>query len=94
MIKITRREFLEMSGKGIALAAIPIIFKADPAIAFLSPAGENGKLSDYYEHFGVDESVIKEVMAAALERGGDYCDVFFQIYHCIFIHTHFSCHHA
>lgn len=35
-------------------------------------------LSDYYERFGVDEKTIREVMAEALSKGGDYCDVYFQ----------------
>ena len=38
----------------------------------------NLQLSDFYERFGVTERMIKEVMSAALSKGGDYCDVFFQ----------------
>ncbi len=77
MDKIKRREFLKWSAQGVAFATIPFIFKADPLLAFSSP-GEDGKLGDYYKHFGVDEKIIREVMAAALEKGGDYCDIFFQ----------------
>jgi TldD protein len=36
------------------------------------------KLLDYYNHFGVNESVIRKIISEALYRGGDYCDVFFQ----------------
>ena len=32
----------------------------------------------YLEHFGVSESIIKEVIAEGLSKGGDYCDVYFQ----------------
>ncbi len=78
MNKIKRREFLKIGAKGVAFATIPIIFKANPVAAFLTPPKEDAKLSDYYKHFGVDEKVIRDVMAAALERGGDYCDIFFQ----------------
>ena len=77
MQKLKRREFLKMGAQGIALATIPFVFKVNPLMAFASP-GENGKLGDYYRHFGVDEKIIREVMAAALEKGGDYCDLFFQ----------------
>ncbi|MCP4583065.1 MAG: TldD/PmbA family protein [candidate division Zixibacteria bacterium] len=47
-------------------------------MAFATPAGGERKLSDYYAHFGVDEKIIRDVMAVALEKGGDYCDIFFQ----------------
>ena len=32
----------------------------------------------YFARFGVDEKMIKETLATALSRGGDYADVFFQ----------------
>src|SRR2546426_8639173 len=32
----------------------------------------------YFTSFGVDERMIREALAAALARGGDYADVFFQ----------------
>ena len=32
----------------------------------------------YFARFGVDENMIKAALAAALARGGDYADVFFQ----------------
>ena len=33
----------------------------------------------YFEsHFGVDDSVLRRTSAAAMERGGDFCDLFFQ----------------
>jgi TldD protein len=60
------------------LAAIPGFLRFDPSAAFARPAAGAGSLADYYAHFGVDEQVINEVMAAALAKGGDYCDIFFQ----------------
>ncbi|MCP4686040.1 MAG: TldD/PmbA family protein [bacterium] len=75
---MTRRDFVKAGAKGMALAAVPLIFKVDPLRAFTTPPGEKAQLTDYYTHFGVDESKIKEVMAAALSRGGDYCDLYFQ----------------
>ena len=78
MSGITRRVFLRAGASGIALASIPAVFRLNPLAAFASPAGGKSNLADYYRHFGVDEGVIRKVMAAALEKGGDYCDIFFQ----------------
>ncbi len=78
MAGMTRRDFVKAGARGMALAAVPLIFKVDPLRAFTTPPGESAQLSDYYTHFGVDEDAIKDVMAAALSHGGDYCDLFFQ----------------
>ncbi|MDH4156027.1 MAG: TldD/PmbA family protein [candidate division Zixibacteria bacterium] len=78
MARMSRREFVKAGAKGVALATIPAIFKLNPLTAFATPAKENATLSDYYAHFGVDESLVRQVMAAGLERGGDYCDIFFE----------------
>lgn len=78
MNRITRRKFLEMGAKGAALVSIPVIFKSNPAAAFLTPQLNNAKIGDYYEHFGVNEAIIHDVIATALAHGGDYCDIFFQ----------------
>jgi len=77
--KISRRSFLEKSSKGmIAAAVIPYFLKEDIAKAYSFRKGNEMKLADYYAHFGVDEKIINDVMAEALSRGGDYCDLFFQ----------------
>lgn len=78
MSKMSRRKFLETGAKGAALASIPFFLKTDPVAAMLSSAGGELALSDYYNYFKVDESIIKKIMSIALERGGDYCDLFFQ----------------
>ena len=78
MSQITRRDFIKNSSKGIAVASVPFFLRAKPEAAFSMPVAKNMKLNDYYQHFGVDEATIRQVMAAALERGGDYCDVYFQ----------------
>ena len=33
---------------------------------------------DYFDHFSVTKSNIKEIMSEALSHGGDYCDIYFQ----------------
>jgi TldD protein len=35
-------------------------------------------LDDYYGLFGVDEGLIRQVMAKAMSQGGDYCDLYFE----------------
>jgi len=78
MGRMTRRQFLETGAKGFVIASIPGVFKFDPAPAFAAPMGEVVKLNEYYQHFGVDEKIILDVMQTALDRGGDYCDIYFQ----------------
>ncbi len=36
------------------------------------------KLNDYLAHFHVSEEMIRQTMAEALSKGGDYCDIYFQ----------------
>ena len=75
MPRLTRRGFVKTGAMGLALASIPAIFKANP-LAALAPA--MGGPKSYYDHFGVGEEILREIMSAALSRGGDYCDLYFQ----------------
>jgi len=78
MQQLTRRGFVKTGAMGLALASIPAIFKADPSAALAPAMGDKGGLATYYAHFGVTEELLREIMAAALSRGGDYCDLYFQ----------------
>lgn len=78
MAGISRRKFVKLGSQGLALATIPAIFKFNPALAMSPDLNESSMLEDYYKHFGVNEELIKKIMGAALEKGGDYCDLFFQ----------------
>lgn len=78
MSEMSRRRFLKTGSKGIALATIPIIFRANPLAAIIAPGGGIAGLKDYYEHFGVTSATINQVMATALGKGGDFCDLYFQ----------------
>jgi TldD protein len=76
---ISRRDFLEKSSKGlIAAATIPYFLKSNEARALNAPAAGDMTMHDYYNHFEVNEKIIQEVMSAAMSRGGDYCDIYFQ----------------
>ena len=76
---MTRRSFLERSSKGlIAASVVPYFLKSDLNRAFAMSNGGEMNMNNYYDHFGVNETIIREVMAEALSRGGDYTDVYFQ----------------
>ena len=75
---MSRRTFLQKGSQGlVAVSMVPYFFKNNPLHAMTPPA-EGMSLKQYYDHFLVSEKIINEVMAEALSRGGDYCDVFFQ----------------
>jgi TldD protein len=76
---MNRREFLVKGSSGLlAIATVPSLFYTNVERAYSMPKGTNMKLTDYYDHFGVDDKTILDVMSEALSYGGDYCDVYFQ----------------
>ncbi len=77
MASISRRQFVKTGAGWVALASVPSILHLDPASIFAMPV-QGGQLSDYLGLFSVDQPTIRKVMEAALERGGDYCDLFFE----------------
>jgi len=79
MRKISRRKFLKNGAVGMAGAAmVPYFLTSDLDKAFALESPKDLTLNDYYQRFGVDEKIIREVMAEALSKGGDYCDLYFQ----------------
>jgi TldD protein len=77
MAKITRREFCMNSAKWIALASVPGVLQLNPAKVFAGAVGTGGA-DEYMNLFGVDEEVLRKVMDAALSRGGNFCDLYFE----------------
>ena len=76
---MSRRSFLGAGSRGLAaVTVLPYLLKSQLPKALAMPSTPDMSLSDYYAHFGVDEKTIQKVMAEALSRGGDYCDLFFQ----------------
>ena len=65
------------SAAGCAETPPPIKAPPVPTGPAAKPAPPAAKI-EYFARFGVDEKMIREVLAAALSRGGDYADVFFQ----------------
>ena len=76
MAKMTRREFLTTGAKLVALASVPAVLPFNP-VKLLAATGD-ADLATYLDLFEVDEEVLKKIMNVALERGGDYCDLYFE----------------
>jgi TldD protein len=70
---LNRRDFV----RGVATAAIPFVLRDETAFALATPPGLASP-GEYMTHFGVDSGTIRRVMDAALSRGGNYCDVYFE----------------
>jgi TldD protein len=79
MNRISRRKFLKNGAVGMAGAAmVPYFLTSDLEKAFALESPMDLTLNDYFDRFGVNEQIIREVMAEALSKGGDYCDLYFQ----------------
>ena len=77
--EISRRDFLKNSMKGAAVIGIPLVLSPSARNILRAGTGDDDStLKNYYAHFGVDPSIIRKVMEAALDNGGDYCDLFFE----------------
>jgi TldD protein len=74
MVQMSRRDFVKVTGTGLALATLPGFIRS--GFAGISP-GDN-PYNFYFQRFGIDEDMIRKVMGEALHYGGDYCDLFFQ----------------
>ena len=77
--KLTRRSFLEKGSKTLASAMlVPAFFTAATQDAFAVPNHGPGMPGASFDHFGVDETVIRSVLAKGLSRGASYCDLYFE----------------
>ena len=80
----TRRKLLQTGAAGAGIVIVPGYVlgcggAAAKATSTTPPVGEvAGMDMGYFKSFGVDEAVVRQVMAAAMDRGGDYADLFFQ----------------
>jgi len=74
-MKYDRREFLK-TGSLVVLGSLAV-----PSLFGGCATGSQGKPTDFsgaLNYFGVSESDLKKVLTAALEKGGDYADLFFE----------------
>ena len=74
MIQMSRRDFVKVTGTGLALATLPGFIRS----GFAGVGAGDNPYNFYFQRFGIDEDMIRKVMAEALHYGGDYCDLFFQ----------------
>ena len=56
---MTRRSFLSKSSKGmVAIGMVPYFLKSDLNRAFAMSNGGEMNMNNYYDHFGVNETII------------------------------------
>lgn len=72
--EFSRREFIRTGSVSLAgMAILPSFLSMG-----CSPLTEQSGLDEYLAHFNVDKETLQKVMAEALSRGGDYCDLYFE----------------
>jgi TldD protein len=71
---LTRRTVIGAGAAALASVAVSDLFSMSHA--FAKPGPTNGV--GYFGRFGVTEQLIRSTLAAAMSKGGDYADVFFQ----------------
>jgi len=74
MVLMSRRDFVKVTGTGLALATLPGFIRS----GFAGVGAGDNPYNFYFQRFGIDEDMIRKVMTEALHYGGDYCDLFFQ----------------
>ncbi|NQU28112.1 MAG: TldD/PmbA family protein [Candidatus Marinimicrobia bacterium] len=73
MSDITRRDFVKVTGSGLALASLSGFIPG-----LMGCAGGKELQTGYFGRFGIDTETIRKVLSEALVYGGDYADIFFQ----------------
>jgi TldD protein len=72
-----RREFIKTGGMAmIGTLAAPSLFSSCESGGVSGASSESIRFA--LNHFGITESNLKKVLSAALEKGGDYADLFFE----------------
>jgi TldD protein len=71
---VTRRTVLRAGAATLAVAAVSDLTNLTAALAGTGPTPGIG----YFARFGVTDKLIRDTLGAALSKGGDYADVFFQ----------------
>lgn len=71
---LTRRTVIGAGAAALATVAVSDLFSTTSLLAETGPTPGVG----YFARFGVTDKLIRETLGAALSKGGDYADVFFQ----------------
>jgi len=72
-----RRNFLRTGGMAL-LGSLAAPSLAETITGSLGGSNQKAAVSAALAHFGVTEQELKKVLAVALEKGGDYADLFFE----------------
>jgi TldD protein len=75
---MTRRGFVGTGAAALALVGMSDLLGGCGARQKTGTLGGAEGSIGYFSRFGVDENLIRETLAAAMSRGGDYADLFFQ----------------
>ena len=69
-----RRNFIRTGGLALAGAVAAPTFASD-----LTGNKEAAPVSSAMQHFGITHADVRKTLTAALEKGGDYADLFFEL---------------
>ncbi len=73
MSDVTRRDFLKVTGSGLALASLSGVFPG-----LIGCATTKEAQATVFSRFGIDSETVRKVLSEALVYGGDYADVYFE----------------
>jgi TldD protein len=79
-----RRTFLQRSAAGLGMVVVPAyLWKTGKAFAVPggtvgATAAENLNSTYFAKNFGIDESIVRSAMEAAMAKGGEFADLYFQ----------------
>ena len=74
-----RRNFLRTGGMAVlGSLAMPSLAMPESVRGALGGTDHKSAVAAAINHFGVTEADLKKVMAVALEKGGDYADLYFE----------------
>jgi TldD protein len=75
----TRRQFIKTSVAGTGMLFVPsFLFGCRAPLKPHAAAAYNECTASYFSNYGVDEAVIRTVLDAAMDKGGEFADLFFQ----------------
>jgi TldD protein len=72
-MRTNRRNFIKTSGAAVAGGMI-----LPPFLQSFQNVQISGNVKNYLDHFEVSAEMLQKVIAAAMSKGGDYADLFFE----------------
>ena len=75
---MSRRKAIRIGGATLASTTVAKLMDGPAEAAAAASAGGAARGIGYFARFGVTDRLLREALGAALARGGDYADLFFQ----------------